>query len=90
MIRLPLLAAFVLLPHLFALAHSADLALRKIDCEQILQRWAEDPNTVPRDIVQRCREKLNTSVLADVRENDAQRIGISAGILPPALRVDRG
>lgn len=90
MIRLPLLAAFMLLPHLFALAHSADLALRKTECEQILQRWAEDPNTVSREIVRRCREKLNTGVLADVREDNAQRIRNPAGILAPTTRVDRG
>ncbi len=39
-------------------ATAADLALDDQDCTKILARWAEDPDSVPRHLVDGCKEQL--------------------------------
>ncbi len=50
------------IPSLLALwsigAMAADLTLDDQDCAKILERWAENPNSVPRHLVDACKEQM--------------------------------
>jgi hypothetical protein len=48
---LAVFTAFPLLP-----LQAADLSLLDADCETVLQRYAEDPNSVPQEALDRCRD----------------------------------
>jgi hypothetical protein len=38
--------------------HAADLSLKDLDCAKILERWARDPASVPKHMVDRCKEQM--------------------------------
>lgn len=42
----------------FAGVHAADLALDDEDCASVLERWAEDPDSVPSRLVDTCKEQM--------------------------------
>ncbi|CAG0928158.1 MAG: hypothetical protein IT485_11620 [Gammaproteobacteria bacterium] len=39
-------------------AHAADLALQNQDCAKVLESWAENPKSVPKGLVDACKEQL--------------------------------
>jgi len=52
------LAAAVLLAFWSLAGNAADLSLKDIDCVKILERWARDPASVPKHLVDRCKEQM--------------------------------
>ncbi len=48
----------------FSQAHAAGLALSKSDCMDILERWAADPASVPRHLVDSCKEMMGAGTAA--------------------------
>ncbi len=50
--------ASALLLSLTSAATAADLALNLDDCQEILERWATDPDSVPQALVDGCQEQL--------------------------------
>jgi len=51
-------ALLLSLSGLHSTAYAGGLALNKHDCEEILRRWAADPNSVPKALVDACKEVL--------------------------------
>ncbi len=50
-------------------SYSADVPLTLSDCEDIMNRWAADPDSVPPELVNRCRERMATAP-ADASADD--------------------
>ena len=54
------IAIAVLLAFWSISGNAADLALKDQDCAKILARWAENPASVPKYLVDACKEKMTT------------------------------
>jgi hypothetical protein len=52
------LAALVVLAGLSLNANAASFVPSDLDCTKILQKWAENPDSVPRNLVDLCKEKM--------------------------------
>jgi hypothetical protein len=52
------LAAAVLLAFWSLTGNATDLSLKDQDCAKILERWARDPASVPKHLVDRCKEQM--------------------------------
>ncbi|MCE7896779.1 MAG: hypothetical protein DYH19_08425, partial [Gammaproteobacteria bacterium PRO8] len=39
-------------------SQAADLALQNQDCAKVLESWAENPKSVPRSLVDSCKEQM--------------------------------
>lgn len=57
-------------------AGAADLSLENADCAKILERWAENPNSVPKRLVDACKEQMAAAPAA------------VAAVPPPPAPVD--
>ncbi len=62
--------AVLLMVGIVAPSYSADVPLTLSDCEDIMNRWATDPDSVPAELVDRCRERMAEVPAADAPADD--------------------
>ena len=78
--------ALALLVGFFATSgHAASMAQSKLDCEEILERWATDPDSVSKQLVDECKGIKGSAVPAIVpfagaakEPEDAQAVAAAA------------